>query len=294
MACRQVERRLNILSQKRVSTCRFSADSVEVTSNSRESKQKDVAMNTRRIILLPLASLLMHMSAVGQAAAFADDNPRKSVTAQGLVSQGGTASGIELSHDEHQALEASGQRSKPTRPTVQQKSAARVIASPNTDFWFYTADVELFDDRDRDGFYSGISLLFDADTYYEIADVYAVIYLSYEYGEWNEYAETETFTLFGASDEDEYIVETDLVAGYPTGSYDILIELYDAWDNAFVASFGPEDTSELAILPLEDAERDSPASVGTTRIVVSSGGGGSTGWLFLLALAGAAMRVRAR
>lgn len=251
-------------------------------------------MNTRQTILLPLAMLLMHFGAVGHAAATSDNDARKSITAQGSVSHGGTASGVELSHDEHQALEASGQRSKPARPLMQQKSAASNAATPNTDFWFYTADVELFDDRDRDGFYSSISLSFDADTYYGIADVYAVIYLSYEYGEWNEYAETETFTLFGASSDDEYIVETDLVAGYPTGSYDILIELYDAWDNAFVASFGPEDTSELSILPLEDAERDSPASVGTTQIVVSSGGGGSTGLLFLLALAGAALRARAR
>jgi hypothetical protein len=46
-----------------------------------------------------------------------------------------------------------------------------------------------------------------------------------------------------------------------------------------VASFGPEDTSELAILPLEDIGRDAPA--GTTQIVVNSGGGGSISWLLL-------------
>ena len=79
-------------------------------------------------------------------------------------------------------------------------------------------------------------------------------------------------------------METDHVEGYPTGNYDILIELYDAYDNALVASLGPEDTSELAILPLEDIGRDSP--VGTTQIVVNSGGGGALGWL-LLGLTGA-------
>lgn len=228
---------------------------------------------------------------VSHGAVAADDSGRESVTAQGLRSQGGVTADAGRSTDTYESLSISGERVKPTRaasPQKQFRSSAPVAAVANTDFWFYTADIELFSDRDRDGYYAGIDLLFDADTYYDIADVYAVVYLSYEYGPWNEYAETETFTIFGASSNDEYVVETDLVQGYPTGNYDMLIELYDAYDNAFVASFGPEDSSELAILPLEDANRDAPNPV-TTQIVVSSGGGGAFGWFLLLGLLGSAI-----
>jgi len=238
-------------------------------------------------VALPLALVLL---AASTPSAMASENEsRISITKQGLVSQRGAMSEKEPSHDEFAVLSLSGDRSKTARAKSQQKTSGNEVQAPNTDFWFYTADVELFNDRDRDGYYSGIDLLFDADTYYDVADVFAVIYLSYEYGPWNEYAETETFTIFGASADDEYIVETDLIEGYPTGNYDILIELYDAYDNSFVASFGPEDTSELAILPLEDDARDAPQGT-TTQVVVNSGGGGSLSWFLLLGLAVALAR----
>ncbi|MEL7185330.1 MAG: choice-of-anchor H family protein, partial [Pseudomonadota bacterium] len=177
--------------------------------------------------------------------------------------------------------------------TSGQEAQQKVSASPtvNDDFWFYDATVDLFADTDNDGYYFGIDLMFDADTLYSAADVYAVIYLSYELGPWNEYAETETFTIFGASGTDEYTVESELISGYPTGEYDILIELFDAFDDSFVASIGPDETSELAFLPLEDAGRDTPPV--ETQVVVNTGsGGGSLGWIALLALAGIAARRR--
>lgn len=240
-----------------------------------------------------LTLALVSLAAVVQAADVADVAVRKSVTSQGLVSKGGAKADAESSSDEYKALNISGNRSKSTRSADQQKLSGNNSTSPNTDFWIYSADVELFTDRDLDGYFTGIDLLFDADTYYDAADVYAVMYLSYEYGPWNEYAETDTFTIFGAAAGDEYVVETDLVEGYPTGNYDILIELYDAYDNALVASLGPEETSELAILPLEDIGRDAPA--GTTRIVVNSGsGGGALGWILILGLLGASVLRRGR
>jgi hypothetical protein len=243
---------------------------------------KYLKRTTLLIFGLPLAFALLAVAS--SPATAADDSTRVSITSQGLVSQGGASADTESSTDEYAAMALAGDRSKPTHSGGQQKASESSAALPNTDFWFYTADVELFLDSDRDGFYAGINLLFDADTYYDVADVYAVLYLSYEYGPWSEYAETETFTILGSSGGDEYVVETELVQGYPTGNYDILIELYDAYDNAFVASFGPEDTSELAILPLEDIGLDTPT--GTTQIVVNSGGGGSLSWFLLLGLAG--------
>ena len=174
------------------------------------------------------------------------------------------------------------------------KAELRQSGEANIDFWFYAADVELFNDRDSDGFYHGIDLWFDADTWYDFAEVYAVVYLSLDGGPWNEYVATDDFVLTGTASDDDYVIVTELVSGYPSGSYDILIELYDAYDNAFLAWIGPEETSELAFLPLEDSDRD-VAEIPEV-IVVRERGGGSTGGasILFLALAALARRRRAR
>ena len=83
----------------------------------------------------------------------------------------------------YKALALSGTRSSPSEKQ-----------SAGADFWFYTADVILFNDDDFDGYYWGIDLLFDVDTYFDVADVYAVVYLSFQGGPWNEFAVTESFT----------------------------------------------------------------------------------------------------
>jgi len=189
---------------------------------------------------------------------------------------------LEKSDDIFQALALDGKRSA---PSTKQFAAY--------DFWFYTADVVLFNDDDFDGYYWGVDLLFDVDTLYDVAEVYAVVYLSYEGGPWNETAVTESFSIFGASGEDEYVLVTELMSGYPTGDYDILIELFDAYDGEFLASFGPDDTSELSLLPLEDANRDDPIS-DTPVVIVHQGGGGAFSWwtisMMLLLLLGTSLR----
>lgn len=162
-------------------------------------------------------------------------------------------------------------------------SGSGAARSLDHDFWIFDADIVLFNDEDDDGFYHGIDLLFDADTIYSAAEVYAVVYLSLDFGPWNEYAATEDFWIFGASGTDEYVLVTELMSGYPTGEYDLLIELFDAVDNSFLASFGPEDSAELAYLPLEDFDRDAPFV--EPRVTVSHGGGGSADvWTIALLL----------
>jgi len=164
--------------------------------------------------------------------------------------------------------------------------------SGSFDFWIYEADLILFNDDDADGYFHGIDLLFDADTIYSSAEVYAVLYLSLDGGPWNEYAVTEDFTIFGASGSDEYVLVSELMSGYPTGSYDLLIELFDAYNGDYLAGYGPDETSVLAWLPLEDYDRDAP--IEEVRVVVSQGGGGAVdGWflaIFLLILFASAAR----
>ena len=97
-------------------------------------------------------------------------------------------------------------------------------------------------DFDGDGYFHGIDLLFDADTIYNYAEVYAVAYLSLNGGPWNEYAATEVFSISGTSADDEYVIVTELVSGYPAGSYDLFIELFDAVDDGWwVDLAGVED-----------------------------------------------------
>ena len=198
--------------------------------------------------------------------------------------------------EEYGALETTGEQDKTqTRGGFSKFSTDSPQAEGGSfDFWFYEVDVAIFNDDDRDGFYHGIDLLFDIDTSFLSADIYAVMYLSYEGGPWNEYAATDDFTIFGTSGTDEYVVVTELESGYPTGSYDLLIEIFDAWDGTYLGSFGPADASDLSFLPLEDFNRDAPVVVVERRTTVSRGGGGAAdGWLlagFLVILFGSAFR----
>lgn len=245
---------------------------------------KTRTLNTRFIGYAALAFLLF----AGTVVAYAEEvqEKRLSTTSQGQgIKRGAIGDGV-VTHDERDPLVTTGKRSTTQRVAGQQKPSASGAQSGSLDYWIYDVDVQLYSDLDRDGYYFGIDLLFDADTTYAVADVYAVIYLSYELGPWNEYVSTEDFTIFGASSGDEYIVDTELVSGYPTGDYDILIELFDAYDGTFLTSFGPEDSSELSFLPLEDIGRDTPPG---TTVVVNEGGGGAASWFLLLSVLGVAI-----
>jgi len=241
-------------------------------------------LDRKPVIALLVASALLVVVSATSAAAVVEEEGSKRVTYSTHLKGDGRDNAVVIkeSRDEHEPLGSNGNSRQKTRSGIQSKATSGDSMSPSADFWFYLADVELYGDSDRDGYYSGIDLLFDVDTYYSVADIYAVAYLSYEGGPWEEYAVTEDFTIFGASGTDDYVIVTDLVAGYPRGDYDILIEVFDADTSEFLAWFGPEDTSELAFLPLEDMDRDAP--VPETRVTVSSGGGGSIDLLLLVLL----------
>ena len=241
----------------------------------------------RIIDRISLTVFLLLLATAGAA----DTETRQSLTSQGQGITRGSVGDGKLTFDERAPLREAGASAAARKPPERRASSGVTARSGNVNFWFYDADVVLFNDLDRDGYYFGIDLEFDAATHYGAAEVYAVLYLSYDYGPWEEYAETDDFTLFGASGTDSYIVETELVSGYPTGDYDILIELYAADDSAYLAGIGPGDTSELALLPLEDSVRDTPQA-GGTQVVVSSGGGGAFGWLLLSSLLAIRMTLR--
>ncbi len=157
-------------------------------------------------------------------------------------------------------------KGKKTRPRSQQ-------AVLNTGFWVYSAATALQFDDDADGHYTRLIVDFDVDSSYLIADVYARLYLSRNGGAWTEYAVTEEFSVLESDANDNYVVETDLLEGYPADYYDVLIEIYDSFDGSLVAEYGPADSVEMLELPLED-ELSDRAQV---QIAISTGGGGGGG-----------------
>jgi len=236
------------------------------------------------IIAILASSILMAEEATGA------QEQRSTVNA--FYTQDGRDQAIpdKVSKDELAPFSAKSTRDRTALRSSKLAGSVNQTHTANTDFWFYMADVVLFADQDNDGYFAGIDLLFDADTYYSRAEVYAVAYLSWEGGSWEEYAVTEVFVINDTSADDEYVIVTDLVSGYPTGSYDILIELFDAYDDAFVADIGPDNTSELAFLPLEDARRDAfiPGPTPGPVVINHGSGGGSMNLLTLVMLLGVA------
>jgi hypothetical protein len=159
-------------------------------------------------------------------------------------------------------------------------SVLPLAAHASADHWIYEADVVLFDDLDDDGFFRFLSVRIDADSLRSSAWVYAELYLSADGVNWEHYHSTDDFWIGGETGDDEYFVETELVTGYPTDYYDLLVELYDADTFSFSDEFGPNQSDAMALLPLEDAGRD-PEPV---QVVVVDGGGGAISWLTLPAL----------
>jgi hypothetical protein len=263
----------------------------EVIGMSREA-EKSVSLNSFYLFVFGLIVLM----GSGAVLATEGDEQRTSVSRHHVTGGRDNPTTVTESEEEYDGLVTSGERTGSDTRGASAKGSG-VAQKGSSDFWFYEADVILFNDDDLDGYFYGVDLLFDVDTIYDAADVYAVLYLSYEGGPWNEYAATEDFTIYGASGSDEYVIVSELMTGYPTGSYDLLIELFDAWDGTYLTSFGPADTSELSYLPLEDFDRDKPLPPVREVVIVEQGGGGGSvdGWflaaMFLVLLAGGIRRI---
>lgn len=236
-------------------------------------------------IIIAVIYLLL-VSVLGIATAVAETTDR--VSGSRHYSDGGRARTQvpRESVDVYGPLETDGPRRKWPGAFTYGKTGSSVASgqASSSAFWFYSADVILFGDDDHDGYFFGIDLLFDVDTAWSVFDVYAVTYLSLEGGPWNEYAITDDFTLFETSADDEYNIVTELESGYPRGSYDLLIEIFDAQTGEFLVGFGPEESSELGFLPLEDYGRDEPIVVIIDQGHGHGGGGATSVWMIAVML----------
>ena len=129
---------------------------------------------------------------------------------------------------------------------------------------------------------------FDADSIFDEVWLYAEIYVSADGTAWEHLYSTQDFLIEGTSPDDDYEVETELVSGYSTGRYDVLIELYDADTGELVDEYGPnENPTEFELLPLEDSGRDGAVIALPPVTYTDDGGGGAFSWLGVLGLLGA-------
>ncbi|WP_100644528.1 choice-of-anchor H family protein [Alteromonas facilis] len=150
----------------------------------------------------------------------------------------------------------------------------------NSDFWIYDSWTTLSHDYDYDGYYSKLTVEFDADTVFSRAYVYAVIYLGID-GVFDAIHTTSVFAIDGDSSNDSFVVESELVSGFPSNDYEVLIELYDADYDEFIAFSDGLDDEDLAFTPLESEEYE---VVTETRVVIVDEHGGSTSLLSVIIL----------
>jgi hypothetical protein len=136
---------------------------------------------------------------------------------------------------------------------------AATMSTRSSDFWFFDAGSTLLGDRDHDAFHHEFRIRFDADVVAGDALVYAKLYLRrVGDSDWLLYAQTDDFWISGQNGDDDYFVSTTLDDGWPTGDYDVLIDLYESGFSGIVATIGPFDRDALALLPLEETGLDLP------------------------------------
>jgi hypothetical protein len=231
-----------------------------------------------KVTILGLVSLLLSQYASGQS----DEWSVSSVEIQkGNISQLISKSSVNKSQANSMSKSANSEQSKSL--TLHSQSAIRLQQRPmltnmDNEFWIYDAWVTLRNDIDYDGYAYRFTLEFDADTVYEHAEVYARLYLTR--GEvFKEYHTTSVFSIYGESTEDSLIVDSELLNGFPTGDYEILIELYDTYTDEVVAILDSYSDPDLYLLTLEskDYEYIEP-------VVIIEEHGGSMGFLGLLLL----------
>jgi len=250
---------------------------------------------------LTMALLTLPLSFTSLANSFGE-NELKTFSAQGLkldsqsdlflesikqkqangISDQTTQNTPQRTRDEHIALK---QKQLPLKQYVN-KQQRNTNSAEHHAFTIYSAYTQLIEDFDYDGFYQTFSVTFDADVLSPIADeyarVYAELYISENGGPWIHYFTTDSFKIYGESTNDEYEVYSTLNQGFPTGEYDILIDLYEEGYSDIVATYSAEDDPALYAVPLESSDYDTTY---TEIVVESHGHGGSFPAFALLPLA---------
>jgi len=154
------------------------------------------------------------------------------------------------------------------------RESARI--DDDIDFWIYDSYVTLTADIDYDGYFSSFTLEFDVDTIYQSAPIYAVIYTSTS-EEFTPFYTTNIYNIYGDNTQDAIIIENDLVTGFPSNEYELMVVIYDADTDEVLAVSDGTDDADLAYLSLESENYE---YVETVEVVVVEHGGALGVWLF--------------
>ncbi|ASJ75080.1 choice-of-anchor H family protein [Granulosicoccus antarcticus] len=155
-------------------------------------------------------------------------------------------------------------------PDIERQDPALLLlqdaASPKTDLrnalwfdddaWITELGTLLYNDEDRDGYHSSISLTIDADTVSNYMEVYVTIDLQRIPGTRERLHTSDNFSIYQSSLSDEYQIDFDLLQNYPAGFYNLFIELHDAYDQSVLDRVSATDFSNLSRLPLESEDLD--------------------------------------
>jgi len=163
------------------------------------------------------------------------------------------------------------QDAKPSRNrNANLRSSSPQSSSQAFGFSIFDANVFLNFDGDGDGHHSDFTLEFDADYDEGTAEVFAIIYTSENGGAWQELFVTDVFIITLDDVEDTQSITTGLNFGFPTGDYDILIDLYENGVAGIVATIDSSSDADLFAIPLEDAEHDLSTNISEISFVAST------------------------
>lgn len=250
------------------------------------SKNKLLRATTSKVSALATIFALTFASAT----TFAQDNSQRNKLAEDVVVSGTEyqpnlvqENGSHLKVKKH----LKGAKSQNTNATTDKGAlSTQATKSPLTretaridddlDFWIYDSYVTLTADIDYDGYYSSFTLEFDVDTIYQSAPIYAVIYTSTS-EEFTPFYTTNIYNIYGDNTQDAIIIENDLVTGFPSNEYELMVVIYNADTDEVLAVSDGTDDADLAYLSLESENYE---YVETVEVVVVEHGGALGVWLF--------------
>lgn len=158
------------------------------------------------------------------------------------------------------------------------RSSGVLIQSVENNVWFDSIDISFDSDLNKNGFYHGLYIRFDADTNYDSVPVYVHFALKRPGAPEVIIHTSSVFTLYGTSADDWFAIDTELLHSLPPAYYDLVIRVYDADYNDLLAEISGFDEPALTQLPLEDYSFDKP------QVVVIEEDSGSFGWLSIVGL----------
>jgi hypothetical protein len=246
-------------------------------------KASNKKLSSANFLATSALATVMALSLLSTSASAQDDLPSTNALLKEHVVKGTeyqpnfvTADGSHLKIKKHMSdgkpLAVKGKQVAPLLKPEKGLSRESARSNDDADFWIYDSYVTLTSDLDYDGYYSSFKLEFDVDTIYQTAPIYAVIYTSTS-DVFTPFYTTDIYNIHGDNTDDAIIVENDLVSGFPSDDYEIMIVIYDADTDEIVAVSDGTDDADLAYLSLESENHEYVETVEVVEVVVVEHGG---------------------